>query len=370
MQTDAILNELKTLAKNHETAIELFTRRLDKFELAAQRPGALPESHDLATKLWNSAEYKAFREGPRRGRLYFSVGSFAPPQIRTTITSSTVGSATPGVLVPERVVEGVISPGVRQLRIRDLLPVRPTGSNVIEWPKEAIYANAASPQVEASDKYESAITFQMDSAPVRTLAHWIPASRQVLDDFRELQAHLNRRLIEGLLDKEDQQLLTGDGTGVQVSGFSTEADAYQTSRNQSGDTRLDKLSHGLTQVAEANVEPDGIIVHPADFEAIRLLKDEAGGANTGNYLLGNPGAQVQIRTIWNVPCVVTTAMTSGYFLVGAFQRGALLADRMEAVIDISTEHSDFFVKNLVAIRAEERIALAVFRSDHFVWGSF
>ena len=258
---------------------------------------------------------------------------------------------------------------MRALRVRDLLPRFPTSNNAVEWVKENVFSNAASPQTsEGSDKAESALTFTIDSAPVRTIAHWIPVSRQAMDDFAALRQYLEVRLVEGLRDKEDSQLLTGDGTGVNISGLVTEATAYNTGLNISGDQRIDKLAHSFTQLWESGRTPTGIVLHPRDWHAILLIKAETGGSNTGEYLMGPPNA-IADPALWGVPVATSTAMTQGTFLVGDFRMAAVW-DRMEAVVEISDSHSDYFIKNLLAVRAEERLTLTVFQSDAFIYGSF
>ena len=120
-------------------------------------------------------------------------------------------------------------------------------------------------------------------------------------------------------------------------------------------------------------EATGIILNPTDWRAITTTKTNAPSTGNGLYILGGvlgggPGG-VAAQTIWGVPVAITTAQPPGKFTVGDFS-GAVVCDRMDARIDISTEHSDFFIKNMVAIRAEERLALVVKRADYFVYGSF
>jgi HK97 family phage major capsid protein len=69
-----------------------------------------------------------------------------------------------------------------------------------------------------------------------------------------------------------------------------------------------------------------------------------------------------------LPVVATNAIPAGEFLVGAFQDGATLYDRMGVEVLMSTENDDDFEKNLVSIRIESRVALAVFRPDAFITG--
>jgi len=286
---------------------------------------------------------------------------------KTTIDTTAIGSSTPGILIPQR-VGGVAFEGVRRLRVRDLLRRIPTTNNAVEWVKTNTITHGASPQTEASDKAESAYTFVIDSSPVRTLAHWIPATRQVLDDTGFLTDAINFELLKGLADQEDAELLTGSGTGLHISGLITEATAYSFGGSTTGDNKMDTLNHALLQLEQLERTATGIVLNPADWRAITVTKTNDPSAGLGIYLLGGPGG-VTAPTLWGVPVAVTTAMTSGKMLVGDFDAGAFVADRMEARIDVSTEHSDFFIKNMVAIRAEERLALIVRRADYFVYGT-
>ncbi len=289
-------------------------------------------------------------------------------QRKTTITSAAVGAQTPGILQYQR-LEGIIGPPMRRLRVRDLIPFSPTEMTGVDFVKENVFTNAASPQVEALDKAESALTFVIDSANARTIAHWIPAARQVLEDLARLRAYIDTRLMDGLADKEDEELLRGDGTGQHVSGICTKATAYAGTYDAASDTRIDKLNHAIAELEDAEYAPDGLVLHPADWRIIQLIKTEDGGTNKGSYILGGPAASPR-RVLWDLPAVCTTAMTKGKFLVGQFAGSVEGFDRQRAVIDVSTEHSDFFIKNLVAIRAEERVALAVGRPGAFRYGSF
>jgi HK97 family phage major capsid protein len=335
---------------------------------------ALTGGKTLGQMLIESEDYKAWAENTGRSQkssFRHKMSSLYGPDaygIKTTITSSAVGSSTPGILTPQR-VPGIVKPGVRAMRIRDLIPRFPTASNAIEWVKENVFTNAASPTAETISKPESALTFNIDSATVKTIAHWIPAAKQVLDDFAQLQAYVEMRLIEGLKDVEDYEIIAGDGTGQHLSGFSTEATAYDTARNVAGDTRLDKLNHAISQIEDVLHFADGILVHPRDWRAMQLIKTDTGGANTGEYILGGPKMNAE-PTVWGLPVATSTAVTQGTFYVGSFQRHVALFDRMMATIDVSTEHSDYFIRNLVAIRAEERLALVVYRADALVYGSF
>lgn len=365
-----------------KTALEAARKEIDELMSIVKRPGGgrgydSPEvktAIDFVRESFESKDHGSI--GNMRERwvagnraLIKMDGSFHDHRyVKTTISSSAVGSSTPGILVPER-VGGLIVTSDRIPRVRDLLARATTQNNVVEWVKVNAFTNNASYQVEASDKAESALTFTIDYAPVRTLAHWIPATRQVLSDWPQLQGYIDNRLMYGLKYKEDVELLFGDGLGSHMTGLCTDATAYAGTYAAAGDTKIDVVNNALAELEAAEYMADGIIINPVDWRKIQKIKEEQGGTNKGAYIMGGPRT-TGAPNIWDTPIVKTTAMPVGSFLVGNFQIAAQIFDREGAQIDISTEHSDFFVKNLVAIRAEERLALVVYVPGAMRYGTY
>lgn len=311
---------------------------------------------------------KAWHRGSGTMRLKsFSEFEGFNPSAKATITSALVGSSTPGILIPER-MPGIVKPGVRRLRVRDLMPRLTTNNNAVEFVKENAFTNLASPVAETISKPESSLTFTIDSSVVKTLAHWIPIAKQALDDMVGLGNYVNQRLLEGLKDIEDVELVSGDGTGSHLSGLVAEATAYSTSRNVSSDTLIDKINHMISQIEDALQAADGIIMHPRMWRAIELIKTEEGGSNKGQYLLGGPAGNAS-PMLWGLPVALTTAVPFMSCFVGAFQQYTAVWDRMDARVDLSTEHADFFVRNMVAVRAEERLTFTVTRADAIIYGA-
>jgi len=356
--------------------IENALRRLDELEAAKDRfispermlaktPGEIVAESGAVKEFAGKLE----RNGHVRGALVEVPVKTFFPEFKTTITSTAVGSSTPGILVPER-VPGIVAPGVRRNRVRDIIPrVVTTQNNAVEFVKESAFTNRASPQVEASALQESALTFTIDYEKIRLLGHWIPATRQVLDDFAELGAYINRRLLDGLRDEEDSQIISGDGTGQNLSGLTNEATAYDSSTyGQTNDTKIDKVARMIEQIEAANLTATGVIMHPVAWRLIQTLKTEERAAGTGSYLLGGPQGTAA-PTLWGLPVATTTAIDSDKAIVGAFLTHVALHDRMQAQVVISTEHAEYFVKNMIAIRAEERVALTTTRSDAVIYAS-
>ncbi len=364
--------------QENKSQLEKLLKRFDNMEAEYTRRGndAAVQIKSLGQIFADDDGVKSFAQNWHKGNASVKIpgGAFFPHdflggELKTTITSSAVGAATPGVMINDR-LPGVVKPGVRRLRVRDLMTRIPIDGPGVEWLKENVFTNASSPTAETISKPESALTFTIDNIPIRTIAAWIPAAKQILDDFKLLSGYINTRLMEGLMDVEDYEVVAGDGSGNHVSGLSTEATAYDTARNVTGDTKIDTLNHAISQIEDVLQEADGIIIHPRDWRAIQLIKTNEGNvANNGAYLLNGPQGLTS-PTLWGLPVATTTAVARGTFFVGAFKKYCLLFDRMTARIDVSTEHADYFVRNMVAIRAEERIGFAVTRNDAVVMGSF
>jgi HK97 family phage major capsid protein len=204
----------------------------------------------------------------------------------------------------------------------------------------------------------------MQTVTPKVIAHWVPASRQILEDAPQLRGIIDTELLYGLSLKEDAQLLAGDGTGENLSGLITNATAYAAPFAITGGTMIDQVGLGILQTTLADYTPTGIVMHPSDWMRIRLLKNA-----DGEYLLGDPGAAVP-PVLFGLPVVETTSMAIDKFLVGDFQRAATLYDRWSPRVEVSTEHADFFTRNLVAILAEQRLALAVKQAAALTYGDF
>jgi HK97 family phage major capsid protein len=276
----------------------------------------------------------------------------------------------------------IVTPPMRTRRVRDLFPVRTTTAAVIEYFRMSGFttpgtsaANAASSVAERANnqfglKPQSSFQFTGAQAPVRTLAHWEAAHRNVLADEPQLRSIIDNELMYGLRLQEDEQILNGDGAGenlegvLQTSGIQT-YDWSDGGTDPVADTKADAIRRAATLSFLAYYEPTGVVLHPNDWEDIELTKDL-----NGQYLVAVSVALGGEPRIWRIPVVETPAIEEGTALVGAFGTGAQLYDREQASIRISEQHADFFVRNAIVILAEQRLALAVKRPEAFVKVSF
>lgn len=291
--------------------------------------------------------------GPSGGRGRIAM------QLKTTITSGTGSGG--DLIVPTRDMS--VGLPQRRMTIRSLLTAIKVESGSVEFARQTARPSAAAMVAEGATKPESAMTCDLATANMRTIAHWIPASRQVLDDAPQLAGLIDTELRYGLALKEESQLLYGDGTGQNLTGMVPAATPFAAPFAVAGATMIDNIGLAILQTSLTDYLPDGIVVHPSDWWRMRLLKD-----TQGKYLLGDPGVAAA-PSLFGLPVIPTQALSIDKFLVGGFA-GQTLYDRWEARVEVSTEHSDFFTRNLVAILAEERIGLAVKTPLALTYGDF
>jgi HK97 family phage major capsid protein len=348
--------------------LEMRSQLLDLAQAGARMPiGSLPArgASELTNILVNSEGLEAFLKGTSTkvsvevpGRLLY----------RNAITSTAPGVNDP-LRQPDR-SRGIVVPPEQRLTIRGLFTQIPTGQGSIEVVQEAsfssnaaIQGNDASPtgSGEGARKAESQMTFTLSALNIPTIAHWIHASRQILSDAPRLQAHVEGRLLYGLALEEEEQMLTGTGAGLGMNGINNQATAFNGGVTNA--TALDTLARAINQLQLANCEPSGIVLHPNDWLAIKLLKD-----TQGRYLIGDPAAQT-MPVLWGLPVVPTVSQTLGKFTVVDARQAGYVADRENATVRISENVNDDFVRNLVTLLAEERALIVIERPTAIVYGN-
>jgi HK97 family phage major capsid protein len=365
--------ELKTLGavvRSTKEATDALQRQADAIEQKIADKHAAGDNGPpaLETQLKENEQVQRLMRD-RSGRAVITIEGKAAAALfsrKTTITSGAVGAMTTGVLPIERIPEITLEPR-RTLMVRDVLSARPTNYQVIDFVRVNSPMTIASPVPESSPKPENAVTFQSVSERVKTIATWIPATRQILDDFTELAGFLETSLAFYVDLAEEIQLLSGDGTGENLHGLIPQATAFNTGllNNTAGWTRIDVIGRAIQQImAIAELQPTFVVLHPNDWWGLRLTK-----TTFGNYILGDPQIMGS-PNVFGLDVVTTPSIAAGTFLVGSGSPVASeIRDRMTLQIEISTEHLDFFTKNLVAIRGEKRLALIVKRPGSYIAGT-
>lgn len=248
----------------------------------------------------------------------------------------------------------------RKLTIRDLLMQGRMDGQVLEYVRESGFTNNAAPVAEGDRKPQSSVKYDLVNTSAKVIAHYMKASRQILSDASQMQSLIDFRLRQGLKSKEEDQLLNGDGTGQNLHGIIPQASPF--TRTTAGDTAIDRIRYALLQTELAEFAASGIVLNPSDWADIELAKD-----TLGRYIIGNPQGTLA-PTLWNRPVVTTQNLNVGKLLVGAFDTQAQIFDRWEMRVEVATENEDDFVKNMVTLLCEERLAFALYRPEAFVYG--
>lgn len=279
---------------------------------------------------------------------------------QAAITS--IGTSGGSLITPDRADNVPLAR--RRLTVRALLGSGNTGSNMVEYPRQTTRDNAAATVAEGALKPESNLAWELKQAKVATIAHWVGASRQALDDAGQLRTLVDGELRYGLALKEETQLLLGDGVGTNLLGLIPQATAYDTTGQPAGSSKFDVLLRAIAQSEAADLPATGVVVNSADWFRLQGLKD-----GQGRYIGSGPMGTV-MPTAWGLDVVPSNSMPAGKFLVGSFANAATVYDRMSPVVLLSTEDRDNFIRNMVTILCEERVALAVRRPEALIYGDY
>jgi HK97 family phage major capsid protein len=270
------------------------------------------------------------------------------PTIKTLLT---LGDLTPA---PER--RALVPFAVDETTVGDLVLPGTTDSNVISYYEETTFTNAAATVAEGSAKPESALDFTERTETVRKIATWIPATSEFLEDNAGMRSYLEGRLRFMVEREEEDQLLNGNGTTPNISGILDRAIQTVTSTND-----IDAIYRAITEVrVDGLAEPTALVIHPLSWANIRLAKD-----GNDRYYGDGPFGPLQGDRLWGLPVRVTPLIAEGTALVGAFRPYAQIFRKGGIRVVASTEHDTYFTENKVAILAEERLTLAVYRPAAF-----
>ncbi|MFC3873308.1 phage major capsid protein [Neisseria musculi] len=351
-------NALKEQADEALVKMNDIFPRLQELEQKQAREGGEPEGRKSLGALIAAADgVKEIAESTVSGK---SCGIHVKATI-SSLTTDTDGAA--GVLVTPDRQGGILAMPERRLTIRDLLAKGTTGSNTITYVRETGFNNNAKAKGEGEAFEYSDLKFTEVETSVKNIGHLLKASKNILADAAQLESFINHRMVYGLKEVEDRQLLNGDGSGQNLKGILPQATAFADPANMAKYTIIDQLRLAALQAALAEYPASGFVLNPVDWAKIELQKDE-----TGRLIIGNPQDGATPR-LWRLPVVETVALAGGTFLAGAFTLGAQVFDREEVGVEIATTNQDDFEKNLVTIKCYERLALAVYRPEAFIKGT-
>ena len=276
--------------------------------------------------------------------------------LRATVTTATYPN------VPQR-LPGVVYPPPIQTSIVDLLDNQTATAGVIEWVVETASpptANTAVEVAEGAAKPEGAFTFTVQSKALATIAVWVPITRQGAEDNAQLTGYIQGRLSYAVNKRLNSQCINGDGVAPNILGI-LGTSGVQTVSLATATSMLIAIRQMVTKVQIAQFDPDGVVLHPSDWEAIELSRD-----TTGAFMFTRDPASLVGPRVWGLPGVATVAIAAGTALVGAFAEGATLWRKQGIRILMSDSHDVNFTKNILVILAELRAQLAVYAPPAFV----
>jgi HK97 family phage major capsid protein len=365
--------EVKALSEKHaglvgKEEIAKYEARIKELE---QKATGMKGQHErtLSTgeQFVKSDQFKAFIDG-RQNKARFEtkntiIGEAGSPQQPSDI-----------LVAPDR-LSGIVPGAFRSLRVLDFLPTGTTNSNNIEYTREttAGFSNNAAETEEnpSSGKPESDLVFELANAPVRTIAHWLKLSKQVMEDAPALATYVDRRLRYGVLLRAETQVLNGNGSAPNISGIlDGNFSAYVPVADQV--TYIDILNAAKYQVIGADYAPSAYMLNPADWGVIERTKR---GSSDDGYVAGDGAGLTYVQggmvpILWGLPVIASNSVPEGTFICGAFDMATQIFLRQGVAVEMFEQDEDNVQKNLITVRAEQRMAFAVFRPESIVAGEF
>jgi HK97 family phage major capsid protein len=330
------------------------------------QPGMQPDANGnehpltVAEAFIRSEALATFRARGKRGQFSVDGMDFraAPAGTVTTTTQPQQNTRVPGI-IPQNPDFPLLIAGLLDRQTSDgttLEYMRDTSGPQSTW-------NAAAVVAEGGDKPKSGpFTFDLISTSLKTVAHWVPITRQAADDNSQLMGYINGRLTYGLEYKLDREILTGNGT-TQMQGILTTSGigSYQPPSGNT-DSKLITIRKAKTQGELALYPPDALVLNPLDWQDIELDTD-ANGQFRVITSVTDSGAPMRI---WGLTVVTSVAMTAGTALLGGYRMGATLWERQGVTILMTDSHADYFTANTLVILAERRANVAVHTPAAFV----
>ena len=360
--TTAVKDELSGLIEKHKEAGEAMlvkhneqAGRIDKLETKLQRVG---EGAQKAETFGDKLE-KAMQETFEQKGLVRGVYNFDDMDTKAIMLESS--HLTNDVIQPDR-VSGVISPLERNRHIRPFFAGGKTGSDVVDYVEETAYTDGMASVAEGAALGQSDLTLEQKTAAVKKVGTYVTMSKEMLEDVAGLMSYVQGRLVSKYNQREDTQLIAGDGIGQNLTGVSINATAWADPGIIANGNAFDVLRAAVKQATVAEYFPNLILVHPDQLFQMDVAKN-ANGDYLLPYIFNGQG-----HNIAGVPIIATTAIAPDNFLVGDFARGAQIFDRRNITLEIASEHSDDWVKDLVSTKLTTRLALPIYRPGVYIKG--
>jgi len=344
--TDKNLAELETAAKSIHSRIEQIVKvdetraAMDSLDARSARAGSTSlESRgsaptDVASLFIESRAYAEFRSGASRTSTVDVPCS--PLEFRAPVNTTDL----PGLaLMPQP--QRLLAAEPTDLRpLTQLVSKVQVNSNVIDW---VTYGTppAAGVVAEGAPKPEGALTATITPYSLDTIAHWVQATRQVMEDSDSVRSFIDGQLRRGVLDRIESNIAA--------------AITAATLPTATGASLLEAIRIGIGTVEAEGFSPNGIVLNPADYAALDI-------AVMGGTLLG-PTVR---PSYWGLPVISSSLQAAGTALVGDFTAGVTLLQRTGVSVYVTDSHASTFTSNIFTLLAEARARTVVGRTDALV----
>lgn len=346
--TGQVLENGKAHAELTDEIKKIHARLMEVEQKGADKIEGKPEVKSWGHQFISSEEFKSVADG-RREKVRLEVKNTVDSNATTVFPFQKPG-VIPGSFVP--------------LTVRRALRSIPVSSNAVNSLREETWTNSAAEVSHGAAKPESDLTFENYDVPIRTVAHFIKVTNQLLADAPAIAAYIDTRARDGLAQRIENQLLNGNGTSPNISGL-TDSGNFTAYSPTSGDLLVDAINRIKYTMWAAGNAPDLVIVNPADWGAMERTRE---GAGSGMYLYGTPGMEAGMNP-FGLPVILSPYLTAGKVLVMQASSAAVVYDRQAATVELGYVNDDF-TKNLVTIRVEERLGLGVERPVAVYYGDY
>ncbi len=329
---------------------------------AAERNAAVAKS--FGAQFVESKGYKGLAERGFDGKWTSGGVEIKAPFFEGTDDAPGAGNAP--VAIAPNVLPGIVGLPFAPLTIADLFPSGQTNSPLIRYLVETLAQNGADTVAEGDLKPESALEFDKVSETLHKIATFLPISDEMLEDWAQTRSYIDARLELFVKQAEEAQLLTGDGEDENLVGILNRPGLAPAVTKGSGvsaadDNSMDAIYRQITRIRVTQfLEPDAIAIDPLGWEKITLSKNSQGA-----YYANGPFVGQQPASLWGKKVATTPALAALTALVGAFAQGGQIFRKGTLTLEASNSHADYFRRNMTAIRAEERVGLAIYRPGAF-----
>lgn len=243
--------------------------------------------------------------------------------------------------------------------LRDLFSNESISTSSVKYMVEKSVAGDFGVTAEGAQKPQLSVEYEPKTVSVEKIAGFLKVSDEMIKDTPWIYDAVNGRLVNKF-DKKEEDYLVG-----KLDAAITETAEYTA---DSGVALADAILAATTTIREhSDYDADAVVISPADYEMLRLAKDDANQYYGGGFFVGGygNGSIAQAPNIWGLKTVVSSAVEEGTVIVGNFESAAVLHNGARE-LDINNRGDYDYTHNTATIRLEERLALAVYVPAAFV----